>query len=230
VTRTPLELWRRAPRWARGAAVASSVVLLVLPLLLSLIREHDYSASVNIERTLESSTPAFERDLPFPEPSSTYVSRLLETKATRIGIAAELSYLVSPDDLVNAYSVDESSGPRATVTARADTPERARELAEITGLQLVAASSREVDAAAENRLQSGHGDEFLREASRNPPSRIFPATEPEVPDPHGIDKLVDELPGAFPPRPSPWLSLLVGLLAAAVAGWALLTLGAARKQ
>lgn len=42
----------------------------------------------------------------------------------------------------NVSSVDESLGPRAAVTGRADTPERARERAEVTGLQLVAASSR----------------------------------------------------------------------------------------
>jgi hypothetical protein len=118
-----------------------------------------------------------------------------------------------------------------TLTVHAETPARARAFVHALALQIAAvsrdqvASQAEVDAkklrarlAALSLASAERRDASLRLAAvlrvrAAPYERVLVAGPPPLRRPlRRADKLVDALPGAFPPRPSPHWAGLAGLL------------------
>lgn len=210
------------------AAVAATLTL--LPAALTLARQAEFASKLVVLPAPQAQTREFQRLLPLDSSHASYVARLLGSYPTLFGITTELKSFASPDELLRMLAV-ERTGLGATVTARADTPQGARDLAVTAGLQLVAASSRETLSSAKSRRAAVSAElrralrrrrprlvrerAFLSRVVATPPSRVYPADHPTKPALRGVDALVDRLPGAFPPRPSPLLVALAGLLVSA---------------
>jgi hypothetical protein len=222
-----LKRWDAAPPRGRALAIGSLALLTLLPLAASLARQKDFTSTQDLVRA--QSSRQFAAVLPFPK-GGDYGRTQLRTKATRTGIAYGVPFLLSADQVKDRVSISGTPSAFLRVSARADTPARARELAHVAAQQLIAASSREVDRTATAELARGPRREvaFLRRTARDPPSRLALSGRTSKPSLSGLDRAIDRLPGKYPPRPSPIFVLLVGLLLGGGLGFGMLELAARR--
>jgi hypothetical protein len=233
--------WTAITRWARATAarvrgestrrrIAWSLVACVLtlgPLIINLLRESTFHASVKLDGVAVA---------PFPAPKHVgYVRHLLRSEALQSFVLQAADLSDSPGDIDKTLVRVHRKGNNYVfvVTARSATPQRAADLAKSLGVGLPAGSSNQLGRMAKHELKRVRSDlkskpltptesvtltaraHNLRNLTENGPQRVIVSSGVETPKPtRWGDRLADALPGPMPPRPSPILSALAGLLVA----------------
>jgi hypothetical protein len=219
---------RRESRRRRLLWLAVAALLVIGPLAFNLAREPGFDASVALFPRAVQPYPAV-RD-------PRYYETLLEDPELRRQMGLNVG--------VGAVDFDDVSfrrGPgilRVTLTVKAGTPEDAQRIANAVAPQIAGATSRRLGRRAdrdqarlrERFLTLDPGPERLRVRRRLrrlaqfgefPPPRVLPgAAAPRPSMDRWADRVVDDLPGDFRERPSPWWAALAGLLVA-VTLWAI---------
>jgi hypothetical protein len=223
------------PRRALLLWVILAAILMIGPIALTLARAREFTASVEV----------FTQSQPYPvrDPMS-YLEGLLDDpflhqalrRPTRISGRSEWE-----SELETVRLRPTRTRPSITMSASADTPRRVRDFVNILGTRLAETSARQVQQRSRGRATR------LRRRLRNPelpansrrlvrrdlarverllqenPAQIVLGPRPGAPRPkRWADRLVDELPGSFPTRPSPFVAGLAGLAVAVALGIILL--------
>jgi hypothetical protein len=202
--RRPLaDLRQRSPRTVILIAVCALVVA-VGPLALTLLRtEYDASSSIAQSVDLPEYTRAKE-----VAGVKLIMGAIINSPDAQETVANEVAWLDSPDEVAARVRVAarwRRGHPEAVITARASTPDDAREL--------VGATIRTLSEKAE--LVARLGNVYRRALRRdggqafNPPGRV--RVERERP----VDAALAALPGRLPPRPAPEWAAVAGLALAA---------------
>jgi hypothetical protein len=236
---------RAGSRPARIGAVLALALLIAVPTALTLARDGSFRSTVAMRPVPRKG--ALARVPPAGVTLAEYLRRMLASDALRTGVVAELGFLTGAGQLRDALAIVAPAQRDPGVTAVADSPARARELARVAGLQLVAASSREVGAAVAPRLAAVRGglagapaavdrETLQRRAAVlaklvvAPPARVFPAAAPSKPPVTGLDRDLQRLLGSVPPRPQPAVVAISGAIAGLFAAAAILGLSARRAR
>ena len=225
--RSFLERARRQSLNARIFWVLAALVLVAGPVALTLARDDDHTASVEL----------FPMKVgPYPPPlSPAYYEPLLEDRILRFE-TRRASGLGELSGLFKDVEVTRTGRRKVTLSASAGTPFRARRFVNTLSRQLAVATVRELGTRATRDLREARTT--LRRRSRTKAERKLlrrrlpaitrlsrapvprfalgaPASTPKLD--RWADRLVDGLPGSVPARPSPVWAGLAGLLLAATA-------------
>jgi len=218
------------------AALAVGVILLAVgPLALTLARAADYRSSTTVSLNTENpSTQYLQR----PE---RFVSEPLEVEDVQRDVAREVGWFDAPDDLPDYVTVSQGGPGELVVTAKAATPDEARELAEVTAALLIDAAEASARftqplqlqrirrALRRDGLSAAEREELLRRraeiaASVRERQPIFVAevSPASLADERIGDRLLGALPGSRPLRPNPVWAAVAGIaMAIALALWVL---------
>lgn len=219
------ETWRRRILWLTVAAL-----LVIGPLAFNLAREPEFDASIQL----------FPRAVP-PYPA-TFDPGYYESLLNDPDLREQMSLNVG-DDVAGYDDVSIERGPgrgRLTMTVKDGVPEDAQRFVNALAPQIAGATSRQLRRRVDRDVERlrerflGMSEEpsperrrlrlRLRRLARFgefPPTRVLPGAPAETPPmDRWADQLVDDLPGDFRARPSPWWAALAGLLVA-VTLWAI---------
>lgn len=202
------------------------VALVVLPIVTTTLRSSRFSASVEV---FPIERPVFGR----PRDPVAYLRRLLRDPQLTSDVLANIDMRIAPTGVVEHIQIAPFK-QHAVVTSWADTPERARLLVNASVLQIANASARAIYYQARSALSAARvrialgpsvaaRTALLRRAKRleaviaKPPFGLVAGPRPGRPRPaRTVDRLVDGLPGPFPPRPRVVEPALIGLVLAFV--------------
>jgi hypothetical protein len=200
------------------------VALVALPILTTTLRSSRFSASVEV---FPIERPVFG----LPRDPVAYLRRLLRDPQLASDVLANIDMRIAPTGVVGHIQIAPFK-QHAVVTSWADTPERARVLVDASVLQIANASaralyyqSRAALSATRTRLASRptaaertallHRAQVLEAVIAKPPFGLVAGPRPDRLRPAGaVDRLVDALPGPFPPRPGIVEPSLIGLVLA----------------
>ena len=220
------------PLGIRFACVGVTLALVVVPMLLSLARASEFTASVQV---FPLNTPA---GFALRADDVAYVRSLAASPLVEQETIARAGQELEPGTLADRTAIQRTE-QSVLVSVSAETPERARRLAEALSVSLASASARTLAARAQERLEGARARlaaasvdapdrpalasevAELERLARTPPHQIAFGPPPTSPRPtRWVDRVIDALPGPFPANPSPaWAGaagLLVGLLVCAV--------------
>jgi hypothetical protein len=244
MTAVPAAL-RAASRPARIGAVLAFALLIAVPTAFTLARDGSFRSTVEMRPVPRKGDLASVP--PVGVTLAEYLRRALAGEGLRTGVVAELGFLTGAGQLRDALAIVAPAQRGPGVTAVAESPARARELARVAGLQIVAASSREVGAAVARRLAAVRGAlagapaavdrrtlrrraAVLARLVAAPPARVFPAAAATKPPVTGLDRDLQRLLGGVPPRPEPAVVAISGAIAGLFAAVAILGLSARRAR
>jgi hypothetical protein len=225
---------RRAFGWLRARAGAQTRrewiawgllagLLVAAPLTFTLLRAPRFEASVEMYPA-----PAG----PFAPPLGIgYYHKMIHSPNV-LAIAKNIAGTSRPpSDLERAASVRHSRHRTTfTLTVAADTPDDAREFTTALGEAIAGGSSLQVQerltrrqSSLSNQLEAGPNSpssaqltariQHLDALIQDPPERLILGERPGTPPlTHAADRFVNDLPGDFPPRPSPLLAGFAGLV------------------
>jgi len=219
---------RGESRRRRKVWVVIAALLVLGPLAFNLARAADHRASVEL----------FPREVePYRAVSDAeYYRSLLDDPPLRQQMRLNARARAADYDGVTIRR-----GPRRgalTVTVAAGTPARAQRLVNALAPQIAGATQRQLARLADDdartvrrrlrerpsraeRRQLRRRLRRLNEFGQFPPPRVLPGAQAPPPRiDRWADQLVDDLPGDFPPRPSPAWAALAGLLVTATL-WAI---------
>jgi hypothetical protein len=210
-------------RWRRLGWLGVLAVLVFVPLGFNLAREPGFKASVALFPQKVGPYPAID------DPA--YYMALLNDP-----VLQEQMRLNVGTGVARYEDVTIKQGPRPfpmSVTVEANSPKKAQTFVNALAVQLNGATQRELVAAAtkdaegvrarlldaSNRKERARLRPRVRRLERireRQPTRVLPGA-PAGPPRMGqwADRVVDDLPGAFPPRPSPVWAALAGLFVGA---------------
>lgn len=227
--------WRRTPLGS-AVLIGCLAVLALGPLVLTLLRADDYHGSVTV-----AFAPAVRDGIPLVR-NADVLSQLqgpLRSRRVQRQVASEAPSLPSPKQLPDYVSIDQrrqAGAPVFVIKARGPTPEEARQLGEAVAeaaTPIVGPAVRLVEYAAlgrfKDRLREGAYTPAERQRVRNlqrelqrQGDAIFASeiTPGPLADKKLGDRVLSELPGSTPARPSPVWAGLAGLgLALAFGVW-----------
>jgi hypothetical protein len=228
---TTRELAAAEPLRNRRLWLALTFVLVVGPVAITLSRSSSFEASVEMFATNTNPIAKLR--------SSAYFDTLLARQQIQIASVDQAGNGLSELD-VSVEPSERLRRPTFILTARAETPARVVAETNAVAAQLASASGQQLEAAAERRIRQGRRElrsdktdplrkralreqrDALRKLLNKPHPRVVLGTAPaEPPLTSWADKLIDKLPGAYPPRPSPvWVGLAGLLLSIALGlGW-----------
>jgi hypothetical protein len=195
--------------------------LVLLPLVSTALRSSRFSTSVEVFPTPR---PVFgqERD------PVAYLQRLLRDPRVESRVRDNVDPRILPSSLAGHVRITPFAD-HALVTVWSDTPERASVLLDALVRQLANASADDLYALAtadlpltEARLAASPTPaertalvrrvQLLQQIIAKPPQALVAPPRPgPLRPPHAVDRVVNALPGAFPPRPALLDVVLVGL-------------------
>lgn len=219
-------------RRARILCVVAPAVLVAIPLVITAARASTFSASVQ----------AFPIEQPRVRPirnTAAYVRRLLRDPVVFQGTTTTAGFPVEAGSLPSAVRVTPLPDG-ALITARADSPDHARLLANAVAGQVANASARDLvlqtrtelarlresvtserDSVRRAQLLATRA-EFQSDLARTR-FALAMGPRPEAPRPSGmVDRALEWLPGPLPPRPNSGWIALVGLAVTALVWTAVL--------
>lgn len=169
----------KALRRPEAAWIVAVVFLVAVPFAVDVLRSHEFEASV--ELLLHR-----ERGIRDAEDREAHVRLVLGLPHVEDNLAERSGVLVAPGSTARAAEIA-AARPRVTVTVTANSPERARDLA---------------NALAELVSEiTGGNITPVRRAVAPRPTRF-------------MDRVLDEAPGPLPPTPHPVLTAVVGFVIA----------------
>jgi hypothetical protein len=212
------------PRRRRLAWIGVAVLLTLGPLVFTLARASEFTASVQL---FPSPVPPFPAEYS-PAAYRAFLRDPILQREMRRNVAAE------PGDYKDAQIRPAAPLGTLAISVSAGDPARAQALANALGLQLIVAEQRRTAARATDaarrlnaRLRSGRMPRAAKPRIRRRLRRVqsvLPLSDvaggvlgPRARRPRltrVADRIVDALPGDFSPRPNPLLAALAGLVVA----------------
>jgi hypothetical protein len=214
------------PLGTRLACVGVTLTLVVVPALLSVARASEFRAGVQV---FPLNTQA---GFPLPASDVAYVRSLAASPLVDEETVARAGEELEPGTLAER-TVIQRTEQSVLVSVSAETPDRARRLAQALSVALASASARALGARAQERLESARArlaaasvdapdrPELARQVAelerlaRTPPPQLAFGPPPTAPRPaRTVDRAIDALPGPFPPNPGAAWAATAGLLVA----------------
>jgi uncharacterized protein involved in exopolysaccharide biosynthesis len=192
----------------------------------SAARESEFTTGVQV---FPLNTPA---GFPLRSGDVAYVRGLVASPLVEQETSARAGRELEPGSLAERTTIRRTE-QSVLVSFSAETPERARRLAEALSASLASASARALRARAQRRLEAARARlaaasvdspdrpalasevAELEQLVRAPPPQIAFGPPPTAPRPsRRIDRVIDALPGPFPASPSPAWAATVGFFVA----------------
>jgi hypothetical protein len=212
------------PARHRLFCLAAFGALVVLPVALTAARSASFSASVQ-------AFPVEQAFAPHVSDPASYVRRLLHDPLVMDNVAATAGFPVDSSSLPAHVRITPAKRS-AVITARGNSPERARLLADAFAGELANASARDLTSTTASELSTARRElaaagsagkgrfalqrrvQELGQLATRTRFGLVMGPRPSAPQPTTVvDRLLNRLPGALPPRPSlAWVGL-AGLLA-----------------